>query len=800
MCVTLQRFFFIGSDASEREFRILKIDRTVVRALSLVEDSVVYSKEEIKEFLQMMDDGNKSTGGLKRVTSLFGIAGFVHFLEGYYVYIITKASIIAVIGGHFIYKIDEAQLVSITPANKIDRQPDEARYIDMFSSVDLTRNFYFSYTYDLTHSLQHNLTSDQNCGNELNDMFVWNYYLLRVGFTAVTRTAPWTLPLIYGFLLQSRLVVAGRTIFITLIARRSRHFAGARFLKRGINDDGYVANDVETEQIVHDAFFAYRENDKAAYTSYVQHRGSIPLFWSQENTNLAPKPPIRINILDPFYTATALHFENMFERYAAPVIVLNLVKHKESTKRESLLLDEYTSAIKYLNQFLPEDKKINYIAFDMSRAAKSSDTDVLGLLEQIAEKTLSKTNFFHSKAEPYMHLLTSPDKEYRGKPVLQSGVVRTNCIDCLDRTNAAQFILGKVALSNQLYALGLIDTPKLSMDCGATKLLMQMYHDHGDIIALQYGGSALVNTMESYRKTNAWSSQSRDMIETIKRYYNNSFTDAEKQDAINLFLGNFVSREDMPTIWELSTDYYLHNDDPREKRQAKNYRQWFREDLFSKEEGSEDKKINVENVSVPFSLFYDVGRYTSFKDHFMFYGLDDQAESSPDPFYSPFKTESSTSSNSTSIENSHDISRKKAHSFAGSPAIQPAYQRTTVLSTTGTINEKKGRGPLSTSALAQKSLEPSVSPEELAEYERYVSQTSSDFFLKSDNNSDQYNKNFYEEYISNAKNLVFIHDAKDQAIYEKHVNAAKSISAFEPIPTKTQEAYKRWLETGKYVQ
>jgi hypothetical protein len=72
--------------------------------------------------------------------------------------------------------------------------------------------------------------------------------------------------------------------------------------------------------------------------------------------------------------------------------------------------------------------------------------------------------------------------------------------------------------------LGLIETPFLPLDCEATTMLMQMYHDHGDIIALQYGGSALVNTMETYRRTNVWSSQSRDMIESIKRYYSNSFT------------------------------------------------------------------------------------------------------------------------------------------------------------------------------------------------------------------------------------------------------------------------------------
>lgn len=37
-------------------------------------------------------------------------------------------------------------------------------------------------------------------------------------------------------LLTPELSVFGKVIYITLIARRSRHFAGARFLKRGINE------------------------------------------------------------------------------------------------------------------------------------------------------------------------------------------------------------------------------------------------------------------------------------------------------------------------------------------------------------------------------------------------------------------------------------------------------------------------------------------------------------------------------------------------------------------------------------
>lgn len=101
-------------------------------------------------------------------------------------------------------------------------------------------------------------------------------------------------------------------------------------------------------------------------------------------------------------------------------------------------------------------------------------------------------------------------------------------------------------------------------------MLTEMYHDHGDsmyyfgvvhlyvsrvplAIALQYTGSALVNRVETYRRMPHWNSHSRDIIENIRRFYTNSLlgeflwivaegsahgdTDADKQAAINLFLG-----------------------------------------------------------------------------------------------------------------------------------------------------------------------------------------------------------------------------------------------------------------------
>ncbi len=301
------------------------------------------------------------------------------------------------------------------------------------------------------------------------------------------------------------------------------------------------------------------------FTSYVQHRGSIPLYWTQDNTGVTPKPPIELNLVDPFYGAAALHFDNLFERYGGPVYVLNLVKSRERTPRESKLLHEFTNAINYLNQFLPADKKIIHKAWDMSRASKSRDQDVIGTLESIAEEVVTTTGFFHN------------GDGQTTMPKVQNGVARTNCIDCLDRTNAAQFVIGKRALGHQLHALGIIGDTSIDYDTDAVNLFTHMYHDHGDTIAVQYGGSQLVNTMETYRKINQWTSHSRDMVESFKRYYNNSFLDGQRQEAYNLFLGYYIWAKGQPMLWDLTTDYYLHHADPRvwSGKRRRSYIKWF---------------------------------------------------------------------------------------------------------------------------------------------------------------------------------------------------------------------------------
>jgi phosphatidylinositol 3,5-bisphosphate 5-phosphatase len=73
--------------------------------------------------------------------------------------------------------------------------------------------------------------------------------------------------------------------------------------------------------------------------------------------------------------------------------------------------------------------------------------------------------------------------------MFQKGILRTNCIDCLDRTNVAQYAFGLVALWHQLHALGLLNDRYIDLDLPVARNLMRLYELMGDTLARQYGGS-----------------------------------------------------------------------------------------------------------------------------------------------------------------------------------------------------------------------------------------------------------------------------------------------------------------------
>ncbi|XP_022754764.1 phosphoinositide phosphatase SAC3-like isoform X2 [Durio zibethinus] len=594
---TRSNFYMIGRDKSRTYWRVLKIDRLDPSELIIREDSTTYTESECSELLRRIHEGNKPTGGLKFITTCYGIVGFIKFLGPYYMLLITKRRRIGAICGHNVYAISKSEMIPLPNSTvnlSITDSKNENRYKKLLCTVDLTKDFFFSYSHHVLRSLQKNLCDNEPGQVLYETMFVWNEFLTR-GIRSHLQNTLWTVALVYGFFKQATLSVSGRDFKLTLIARRSRHFAGTRYLKRGVNEKGRVANDVETEQIV---FEDVPDGLPTQITSIVQNRGSIPLFWSQETSRLNLKPDIILSMKDQNYEATKLHFENLVKRYGNPIIILNLIKTQEKKPRESILRQEFANAIDFINKDLSEENRLRFLHWDLHKHSQRKATNVLLLLGKVAAYALTLTGFFYCRVISTLRpeeCMASPSSEniddgdislqkycnninedayrlegnYSGDnnvangnhsvkpPTFQRGVLRTNCIDCLDRTNVAQYAYGLAALGHQLHALGIKDTPKIDLNDPLADELMGFYERMGDTLAHQYGGSAAHNKIFSERR-GQWraATQSQEFFRTLQRYYSNAYMDAEKQDAINVFLGHFQPQPGKPALWELGSDQH----------------------------------------------------------------------------------------------------------------------------------------------------------------------------------------------------------------------------------------------------
>ncbi|KAJ8500758.1 hypothetical protein OPV22_011310 [Ensete ventricosum] len=637
---TRSKFYMIGRDKSRTLWRMLKIDRSDASELNIREDATTYTESECNELLKQIDEGNRLTGGLKFVTNCYGIVGFVRFLGPYYMLLITKRRQIGIIYGHAIFAVTKSEMIALPNSaihSNMAYSKNENRYKKLLCTVDLTKDFFFSYSYHVMRSLQKNICDSQRGEVLYESMFVWNEFLTR-GIRNQLKNTLWTVALVYGFFKQAKLSVSGKIFKLTLIARRSRHYAGTRYLKRGVNEKGRVANDVETEQIV---FEDIPGGTPTHICSVVQNRGSIPLFWSQETSKLNLKPDIVLHRKDKDYEATQLHFENLAKRYGNPIIILNLIKSAEKKPRESILRAEFANAIEFLNKDVLSENRLMFLHWDLHKHSRSKAKGVLTLLGKVAAYALNLTGFFHCEVTPALGFdgaLREPvilkgnvdswsstnlnnnnnsnndntdgdiihgdgfqednmmeDSSQEEKPVgdgsqednmvnhviseqrtaenedsncgicltksirFQKGVLRTNCIDCLDRTNVAQYAHGLAALGHQLHALGLIRIPRIDLDAPLADDLMSFYEKMGDTLALQYGGSAAHNKIFSERR-GLWKAavQSQELFRTLQRYYSNAYMDAEKQAAINLFLGHFHPQQGKPAIWELDSDQHCN--------------------------------------------------------------------------------------------------------------------------------------------------------------------------------------------------------------------------------------------------
>lgn len=236
---------------------------------------------------------------------------------------------------------------------------------------------------------------------------------------------------------------------VMVISRRSKERAGLRYQRRGINESGQVANFVETEQIL----YVLRSSTKPGWIgdvlSFVQIRGSIPLYWSQSPFSL--KPPPVLERTEPENTeACCKHFSVQVERYGS-ITCVNLA---EQGGKEGQISKAYKTAVENLKSEEPSSdekqwdrKKLHYVDFDFHKECSGMRFENVAKLIAQMEETLGEMKYYH-------HRTTSADGKLE---VLnrQTGVFRVSCLDCLDRTNVVQSAFARHVLTGQMAKLGI---------------------------------------------------------------------------------------------------------------------------------------------------------------------------------------------------------------------------------------------------------------------------------------------------------------------------------------------------------
>ncbi|EDW76978.1 uncharacterized protein Dwil_GK21146 [Drosophila willistoni] len=448
---------------------------------------------------------------LRPTRRICGILGTIHLLSCDYLLVATHRLFVGVLNNAVVWRLAGYDIIPYIP-NAIQRTENET-YLQMLRKTLDTKYYYFSYRYDLTHSLQRQrqlatVLPKKGLFQRADQRFVWNGYALDQ--FKCENMQKFQLPLILGFVSVNQVLINGQTFFWTLVTRRSVQRAGTRLFCRGANDQGHVANFVETEQIVE--FNGQR-------TSFVQTRGSMPFHW-QQLPNLRYKPRPRLIPGKDHLAACTAHFNAQLELYGEQVAV-NLVDQKGA---EAELEATYARLVRELG-----NQSVRYEAFDFHHECRKMRWDRLNILIDRLAHEQDQFGFFHSFDDG--NLVST-----------QTGVFRTNCIDCLDRTNVVQSMLARRSLTSVLQKLGVLHVGQRveHASAGFESLFKGVWADNADLVSLQYSGTGALKTdfTRTGKRTKAGALQ--DGKNSLMRYYLNNFADGQRQDGIDLFLGRYL--------------------------------------------------------------------------------------------------------------------------------------------------------------------------------------------------------------------------------------------------------------------
>eukprot|EP01117_Protostelium_nocturnum_P016749 TRINITY_DN6701_c0_g1_i1.p1 TRINITY_DN6701_c0_g1~~TRINITY_DN6701_c0_g1_i1.p1 ORF type:complete len:1212 (-),score=389.34 TRINITY_DN6701_c0_g1_i1:62-3697(-) len=504
--------------ANMREKPILIVERKDNNLGKLTTKSL----EEMKPMLKSVID----------TTDAYGIIGIIRIPAGTFLVVITECKCVGRVNNSDVYTITDTAFLPLANHQVVIQDPIEKQNLEKgYSDIRKWLNgnsFYFSFDSDITsrlqsispitHQQQHegDSTRRQNFWSSADVRFFWNRHLLH--YFIKQKLNDWILPIMKGYVEVNRTSVDGKTVDIAIVSRLSCLRAGTRFNARGVNDDGNVANFVESEQIV---------SCNGITTSFVILRGSVPIFWEQKMVRGKFRSALSRG-KEATTPAFKAHFEDSMRFYGSQYIVNLLSPDKESEKP---VIDGFVEQLNVLDH-----PNIKYLHFDFHQKVGKNGAKI----NQLASMLMSDLFADLLKAGVYVKESNQIVKHK------QNGVFRVNCLDCLDRTNVCETAIARRALTLALQLCDVLDTSNrtnsMSSDVldnsALEEIHKQMWANNGDAMSIAYTGTGALKSKLTRTGKLTLGGMMDDGMKSVMRTYQNMVRDDNKQDVIDYFLGN----------------------------------------------------------------------------------------------------------------------------------------------------------------------------------------------------------------------------------------------------------------------
>ncbi len=198
---------------------------------------------------------------------------------------------------------------------------------------------------------------------------------------------------------------------------------------------------------------------------------------------------------------------------------MNLLSNVKENER--LLSKGYETMISVSQSIqLFSDQELQYIPFDFADEFKKRKNNLSEFIMKELNKTLNEVGMFVAKFD------TKKEIEVFQK---QNGILRTNCFDCLDRTNVTQTAIA-LFVFEQMLSGGV-------MMADIEKSVCHLWACAGDCISKIYAGTRSVMTNITIKGKENTFDKIIHKYKSLERLVIQNFSDEDKQECVNMLTG-----------------------------------------------------------------------------------------------------------------------------------------------------------------------------------------------------------------------------------------------------------------------